>query len=124
MKGTPFDFFVQFHLTEKCNLACRHCYQSGVVSEMNYEEICGAISSIRTTVEDWAVDYNMDISPSLHFTGGEPLLRDDLFAVLGYAFGCGFSVSLMSNGTLIGRLGAQRLKKAQVADVQISLDGL
>ena len=124
MKGTPFDFFVQFHLTEKCNLACRHCYQSGAVPEMNYQEICGAISSIRTTVEGWAVDYNMNMSPSLHFTGGEPLLRDDLFAVLGYAFGCGFSISLMSNGTLIGPRGAQQLKKAQVADVQISLDGL
>ncbi len=75
MKGNPFDFFVQFHLTERCNLACRHCYQSGIVSEMNYEEVCGAIADAKTTIEGWARDYEMDVSPSLHFTGGEPLLQ-------------------------------------------------
>ena len=124
MKGTPFDFFVQFHLTERCNLACRHCYQSGPVSEMNYEEVCGAVADVKTAIEGWAKDYEMDVSPSLHFTGGEPLLRQDLFSILRYAWGCGFSISLMSNGTMIDRLVAEQLKAAEVADVQISLDGL
>jgi radical SAM protein with 4Fe4S-binding SPASM domain len=124
MKGTPFDFFVQFHLTERCNLACRHCYQSGPVSETNYEEVCGAIADVKTAIEGWARDYEMDVSPSLHFTGGEPLLRENLFPILRYARGCGFSISLMSNGTMIDRSIAEQLKAAEVADVQISLDGL
>ena len=124
MKGTPFDFFVQLHLTERCNLACRHCYQSGPVPEMNYEEVCGAIAEAKTAVEDWAKDYEMDVSPSLHFTGGEPLLRQDLFSILRYAWGCGFSISLMSNGTMIDRAIAEQLKAVGVADVQISLDGM
>ncbi|OGO03323.1 MAG: hypothetical protein A2Y72_07525 [Chloroflexi bacterium RBG_13_53_26] len=124
MKGTPFDFFVQFHLTERCNLSCRHCYQSASVSEMKYEEICGAITELKQTIAGWAIDYDVDISPSLHFTGGEPLLRQDLFEVLGFARGCGFSISLMSNGTLIDKAMARRLREVQVADVQISLDGL
>ncbi len=124
MRGTPFDFFVQFHLTERCNLACRHCYQSEPVSEMNYEEVCGAIADVKTAIEGWAKDYEMDVSPSLHFTGGEPLLREDLLAVLRYAWGCGFSTSLMSNGTMLDRSIAGQLKAAEVADVQISLDGL
>jgi radical SAM protein with 4Fe4S-binding SPASM domain len=124
MKGTPFDFFVQFHLTERCNLACRHCYQSGPVSEMNYEEICGAIADVKTAIEGWANDYAMDVSPSLHFTGGEPLLRGDLFPILRYAWGCGFSTSLMSNGTLIDAVTAKQLRRAQVRDIQVSLDGL
>ncbi len=124
MKGTPFDFFVQFHLTERCNLACRHCYQAGPVSEMDYEEICGAIADVKTAIEGWAKDYEMVVSPSLHFTGGEPLLRKDLFPILRYASGCGFSLSLMSNGTMIDRAVAEQLKAAEVADVQISLDGL
>jgi AdoMet-dependent heme synthase len=124
MKGTPFDFFVQFHLTERCNLACRHCYQSGQVSEMNYEEICGIIADAKTAIEGWANDYGMDVSPSLHFTGGEPLLRGDLFPILRYAWGCGFSTSLMSNGTLIDAVTAKHLRRAQVRDIQVSLDGL
>lgn len=124
MKGTPFDFFVQFHLTERCNLACRHCYQSGLVPEMNGEEVCGAIANVKAAIEGWARDYEMDVSPSLHFTGGEPLLREDLLAILGYARGAGFSTSLMSNGTLIDGATAKQLKMAQLRDIQISLDGL
>jgi radical SAM protein with 4Fe4S-binding SPASM domain len=124
MRGTPFDFFVQFHLTERCNLSCRHCYQSKTVSEMNYEEVCGAITNVKTAIEGWASDHGMDVSPSLHFTGGEPLLRHDLFPILRFASNCGFSSSLMSNGTLIDRAIAGQLKAAGLADVQISLDGM
>ena len=124
MLGTPFEFFVQLHLTESCNLCCRHCYQSEPVTEMNYQELCGVMAEIKRTVEGWAVDYDMDVSPSLHFTGGEPLLRSDLFSLLSYAWGCGFSVSVMSNGTLIDSEVAKRMRDIQVADVQVSLDGL
>jgi radical SAM protein with 4Fe4S-binding SPASM domain len=124
MKGSPHRFFFQFHLTERCNLSCQHCYQSAPVSEMSCEEVCRAISELGTTVEGWAIDHDIDISPSFHFTGGEPLLRRDLFAILGYARACGFSVCLMSNGTLIDEGMALRIREANVADVQISLDGL
>jgi radical SAM protein with 4Fe4S-binding SPASM domain len=124
MRGTPYDFFVQFHLTERCNLRCRHCYQSRPVPEMSYEEICEAIDNVKSTIEGWAIDYEMEISPSLHFTGGEPFLRKDLFAILDYARESGFATSLMSNGTLIDNSLARRIKEAQVVDVQISLDGL
>jgi len=91
---------------------------------MNYEEVCGAIAEVKTAIEGWAKDYEMDVSPSLHFTGGEPLLRADLFPILRYAWGCGFSVSVMSNGTLIDRSIAEQLKASEVADVLISLDGM
>ncbi|MDM7999492.1 MAG: radical SAM protein [Dehalococcoidia bacterium] len=124
MKGTPFDFFVQFHLTERCNLACRHCYQTGAVSEMSYEEICGALTEVQAAIEGWATDYSLDVSPSLHFTGGEPLLRGDLLPILRHGRACGFTTSLMSNGTLIDAFTARQLRRAKVRDVQISLDGV
>jgi radical SAM protein with 4Fe4S-binding SPASM domain len=124
MKGTPYDFFVQWHLTERCNLRCRHCYQSGAVSEMSYQEICGAIDNVRSAFKSWVTEYDMQMSPSFHFTGGEPLLRKDLFEILGYVRDRGFSVSLMSNGTLIDSDMARRIREAGVSDVQISLDGL
>jgi radical SAM protein with 4Fe4S-binding SPASM domain len=91
---------------------------------MTHEEVCGAIADVKTAIEGWAKDYEMDVSPSLHFTGGEPLLRGDLFSVLRYAWGCGFSTSLMSNGTLIDAPTAKQLRRAHVRDIQISLDGL
>ncbi len=124
MKGTPYDFFVQWHLTERCNLMCRHCYQSGAVPEMRYDEVCRAIDNVKDAIEGWVTDYEMQMSPSLHFTGGEPILRKDLFLIMNYGRERGYSISLMSNGTLIDSAMARRIKEAQVNDVQISLDGL
>lgn len=124
MKSTPYDFFVQWHLTERCNLRCRHCYQLGAVSELRYDEICRAIDNVKSAIEGWATEYKMQMSPSLHFTGGEPLLRKDLFLIMSYAHDRGFSTSLMSNGTLIDAGTAEHIAKAKVDDVQISLDGL
>jgi radical SAM protein with 4Fe4S-binding SPASM domain len=94
------------------------------MAEMGTEEIYHAIDQIKNTVESWVTEYNMDISPSFHFTGGEPLLRVDLFAILNYAKHCGFSTSLLSNGTLITDSVARQLKQAELQDIQISLDGL
>lgn len=124
MKATPFDFFVQFHLTERCNLACRHCYQSGPQPEMSAGEAMQVVADIKTGIDGWAGDYDLDISPSLHFTGGEPLLRHDLFAILGHARQLGFSTSLMTNGTLLDAAAARQIRMAGVKDVQVSLDGL
>jgi radical SAM protein with 4Fe4S-binding SPASM domain len=94
------------------------------MSEMNTEEIYQAIDDIKNTVKSWVTEYDMEISPSFHFTGGEPILHSDLFAILNYARHCGFTTSLLSNGTLITESVAQQLKQAEVQDVQISLDGL
>jgi radical SAM protein with 4Fe4S-binding SPASM domain len=124
MNRISYGFFVQWHVTERCNLKCRHCYQSGVVPEMSYEEICRALDEVSTAIRGWAMDYGMDISPSLNVTGGEPLLRQDLFDILDHARHSSFPVSLMSNGTLVDTDMARRIEEAGVVDVQVSLEGL
>ncbi|MDD4859899.1 MAG: radical SAM protein [Dehalococcoidales bacterium] len=124
MLGTPYDFFIQMHLTERCNLHCRHCYQTRKVPEMSLEEVTQAIENIKKATDSWVTEYAMEMSPSFHFTGGEPFFRDDLFAILETARERGFATALMSNGTLITPEIAQRLKKEQVSDVQVSLEGM
>ncbi|MBI2851511.1 MAG: radical SAM protein [Chloroflexi bacterium] len=124
MLGIPFSFFVQWHLTERCNLKCLHCYQKAAVDEMGFEEICQAIGDIKDTVEGWGREYEVQISPSLHFTGGEPVVRREIFDILAHARALGFSLSLMSNGTLITGDIAHRIKESGVSDVQVSLEGL
>jgi radical SAM protein with 4Fe4S-binding SPASM domain len=124
MQATPYSFFVQWHLTERCNLRCRHCYQVGTVPEMSWAEIRQAMENIKGAIESWVTEWAMEMSPSFHFTGGEPVLREDLFDVLDHARYCGFSTALMSNGTLINADIARRIGESQVSDVQISLDGL
>jgi radical SAM protein with 4Fe4S-binding SPASM domain len=94
------------------------------MQDMSSYEIIRAIDSIRDTFDSWVTEYDMEMSPSFHFTGGEPFLRKDLFAILDYVRKCGFSTSLMSNGTLIDDDMARRIREAGVSDVQISLDGL
>ena len=90
---------------------------------MSKEEIYRAINNVQATIKSWVKEYDLDISPGFHFTGGEPILRSDLPYILDYARQCGFSTSILSNGTLISADVAGRLRKAGVRDVQVSLDG-
>ncbi len=81
--NSRFDFFVQMHLTERCNLRCKHCYQTGKnVDEMSLSEVKKAIGEIAGTLNAWKKTYDIDFSPSFNVTGGEPFLRSDLFEIL------------------------------------------
>lgn len=91
---------------------------------MTYAEICEAMDNVAEAIKSWATEYRMEMSPSFHFTGGEPLIRQDVLSILNYAFNKGLSTSLMTNGTLVTSDVARKLREAQVHDVQISLDGL
>ncbi len=118
------DFFVQLHVTQRCNLQCRHCYQAGKCAEMSGGEVFRAIDNVNGALKGWASDHQVEVSPSLHLTGGEPLLRKDIFDVVGYASEAGFSVSLLSNGVLVDEKAARRIKESGVSDVQVSLEGI
>ncbi|MBI2957737.1 MAG: radical SAM protein, partial [Chloroflexi bacterium] len=118
------DFFVQLHVTQRCNLRCRHCYQAGACEEMSAGEVFRAIDNVHGALEGWASDHDVETSPSLHLTGGEPLLRQDLFDIVAYARDKGFSVSMMSNGVLVDPAIALRIREAGIEDVQVSMEGL
>ena len=123
--AAKYDFFIQWHLTERCNLRCRHCYQTGgsAGAELTLTEIKHVISEISEAIGDWAEDYNMDFSPSFNLTGGEPLLRDDLFHIIDATRERGFDIFLLTNGTLITAQIAKALANAGVKAVQVSLEG-
>ncbi|MDA8085761.1 MAG: radical SAM protein [Nitrospiraceae bacterium] len=121
-----YDFFIQWHLTERCNLRCRHCYQmkqapAGV--DLSLEEVRRVIAEISDTLESWARNYQMDFSPSFNITGGEPFLRADLFDILSEARTQGFDVYLLTNGTIINMQRARALAAAGVRGVQVSVEG-
>jgi len=124
MEDTSYPFFLQWHLTEKCNLRCRHCYQQSPSGEMACEDVRQVIGDIAVAIENWALHYEIEVAPSIHFTGGEPFLRNDLFDILHLARLRGFTTSLLSNGTLITGDIAQKIREAEVEDVQVSLDGM
>ena len=96
------DFFLQWHLTERCNMACSHCYQSGRRGgEMGLPAIRRTAAEVSEMVEDWAQRYAIAFAPSFNITGGEPFLREDLFEILALLAPLGWQTYLLTNGTLI-----------------------
>jgi AdoMet-dependent heme synthase len=118
------DFLIQWHLTERCNLRCSHCYQTGEKKdEMSLPEIKKVIAELCEMFRIWSDNYEIDISPSFNITGGEPLLRRNLYQILEKIGGEGFEIYLLSNGTLIDRKKARLLADSGVKGVQISIEG-
>ena len=122
---TSLEFFVQLHLTARCNLRCRHCYQGQEgAGELSLEEIRSLVDEVCQTLQEWEHDYGIALSPAVSLTGGEPLLRDDLFDVVAAFRGAGFAVAVLTNGTLVGAAEARRFAEMGVRAVQVSIDGL
>ncbi len=108
---------VVWNCTKACNLACRHCYASATTQaasgEMTTEEAKSFIDDL--------VDFSV---PVLLFSGGEPLLRPDIFQLLAYGQERGLRMVISTNGTLIDGGVAAKIKALGVSYVGISLDGL
>ena len=118
------DFFIQWHLTERCNLKCTHCYQTGSsTGELSLSEIVDVIEETDEMLKAWAGSYNMAFSPSFNITGGEPFLRNDLFDILSEVAVREFGIYLLTNGSLVDDGKAERLSQLGVKGVQISIEG-
>jgi MoaA/NifB/PqqE/SkfB family radical SAM enzyme len=118
------DFFVQLHLTERCNLRCTHCYQSGGrTAELNRAEISDLLSELTDMLQAWTEAYGIEFSSSLNVTGGEPFLRSGLVDILDEMNDRNLDVYLLTNGTLIDREKAAALAALAVKGVQVSIEG-
>jgi len=108
---------VVWNVGRRCNLRCIHCY-----SQSNDQVYPDEL----TTEEGFALidDLAQFGSPVLLFSGGEPLMRPDLFELIAHARSKGMRAVLSTNGTLITREIAQKLKDFDLSYVGISLDGL
>ena len=108
-----------FELTLKCNEACFHCGSNCGAARPD-----GLPAEVYKSVLD-EVKENFDISPMmLCITGGEPLLREDFFDILGYAHEQGYTWVMTSNATLITAEKARRLYETGMATISVSIDGL
>ena len=120
----PFDFFIQWHLTERCNLWCKHCYQGERSSEeMSLQEAKEVVSEVSAMLQEWSKAYGVAFSPSFNITGGEPLLRRDLFDILGEIKRSGFEIFLLPKGTLVDSGRSRLLAVRGIKGVQVSFVG-
>ncbi|MCB1086706.1 MAG: radical SAM protein [Verrucomicrobiae bacterium] len=106
---------VVWNLTRTCNLKCQHCY-----TDSENRRYSGELTTeqCKTVLDDLAA-FKV---PAVLFSGGEPLARPDVLELAAYARGKGLHVVLSTNGTLIDRETALKLKELQFAYVGISLD--
>ena len=119
-----FEFFIQWHLTERCNLHCRHCYQEGKnLQEMSANEVKREIDGATQMFQAWELEHGIRVSPSIHFTGGEPSLYKGLWGVISYSREKGYRVAMMTNGTRIKREDALMASRFKLFDIQVSIEG-
>jgi heme b synthase len=103
--------------TAGCNLRCIHCRRIDVSDKLVPEDLTTAESK-------QLIDQIMAFSnPILILSGGEPLIRPDIFEIAEYAVAKGLRVALATNGTLIDGPMAQRIVEAGIRRVAVSLDG-
>jgi radical SAM protein with 4Fe4S-binding SPASM domain len=122
--NNPLEFFIQLHLTERCNLTCTHCYQSGKSSdELSLAEIRSVIGEVADMLGEWSAAYDVTFSSSFNITGGEPFLRQDIFPVLEELAEKRIDAYLLSNGILINKDKAEVLSRLGVKGVQVSIEG-
>ncbi len=111
---------VFWETTLRCNLKCAHCGSSCGPEVPKKEEL--STGEIKNVFKSIAEDYDPK-RIMIAVTGGEPLLRRDVFDVMGYASGLGFSWGLVTNGTLIDERIVHEMKKAGMLTVSVSIDG-
>jgi radical SAM protein with 4Fe4S-binding SPASM domain len=102
---------VQFDLTYRCNERCVHCY----LDHDDHGELTTA--EVKSVLDQLAAAGTLFVI----FSGGELLLRKDLFELLGYARALGFDIKLKSNAILIGEAEADRIRDLGVRSVQVSV---
>lgn len=112
--------YLFWECTLNCNFFCEHCGSSAGrkihKDELTTEEIKAAFKDVADNFDPRNI--------TIAVTGGEPLLRQDLFEVMKYATDLGFGWGMVSNGYLLTKEVAQKLKAAGMKTVVISIDEL
>ncbi len=106
---------ISWNITLRCPLKCSHCYVDAGEQEadgvLSTEEAFAVIDQIRATG-----------TPVVVLSGGEPLLREDVYAIAQYGTKKGLQMVMGTSGYLIDQETAKNLKKAGILAVAISLD--
>ncbi len=108
---------VIWNLVRRCNLTCKHCYTTSADRDFPGELGTSEVLDVMQDLKTFGV-------PVLILSGGEPLLRPDIFEITARAKELGFYVALSSNGTLIDDANIAQIAAADYDYVGISIDGI
>jgi len=115
-------FYIQWHITNFCNLRCRHCYQEDFSdeSDLPFSGLVQIADNFLRAVAGW------DRQACIHLTGGEPLLQPHLFPLLKYLdqHPVVAELGIITNGLLLDAPTMDRLSVfPRLRKLKISLDG-
>jgi len=115
-------FYIQWHITNFCNLRCRHCYQEdfSMSKDLDWRGFEKISNNFLSTIKEW------DKTACIHLTGGEPLLKKELFLILDSLnrHPTVSELGIISNGLLFDQEVIKRLSPfSKLTKIKISLDG-
>jgi MoaA/NifB/PqqE/SkfB family radical SAM enzyme len=114
-------FYIQWHITNYCNLHCRHCYQDDFSKDkdLDWAGLEKISDTILRTMEAW------DRRACIHVTGGEPLLKPEIFQLLEYLDQSRWvdDLRLITNGLCFNRQFSKALAIPKLGKMKISLTG-
>ncbi|MBI2927398.1 MAG: radical SAM protein [Verrucomicrobia bacterium] len=123
----PRSLLLQWHVTERCNLRCAHCYQESYCSpELSLDELLGILAQFEELLVSWRQRNGArGTRGHITITGGEPFVRRDFLDLL-EVFAARrerFSFAILTNGHFIDAPMARRLRTLGPSFVQVSLEG-
>jgi radical SAM protein with 4Fe4S-binding SPASM domain len=115
-------FFIQWHITNFCNLRCQHCYQEDFskAKDLDWSGLKRISDNILTTVQGW------NKAASIHLTGGEPLLKPEIFLLMEELDRKPIvkELGIITNGLCIDNNMIKKLSSfPKLKKIKISLDG-
>lgn len=114
------DFHIQWHINKTCNLRCLHCYQDNFTgeTELSLDNLIKIAQNIFETMKRWRSYLYLSL------TGGEPLIKKELWDLIEYLKKSQrlLSLSIITNGTLIDRY-IDKILHSNIKKIFISLDG-
>ena len=116
------EFYIQWHITERCNLRCSHCYQEeyNEKSELSLLDLYKIADQITMALKKWKMKGRIAL------TGGEPFLKGELFPLMEYLEQNEntWRIGILTNGIIIDKKIVDKLKTfKKLYYIQISLDG-
>lgn len=124
--GLPGHLLLQWHVTERCNLRCAHCYQEGLPQpELDWEGLLEVLEQFGALLA--ALARRRGRAPTAHITltGGEPFVREDFPRLLRavHAERARWSFAVLTNGTLLDEATVALLSELGAGFVQVSIEG-
>jgi len=114
--GVPPLRLIAWEVTRSCNLACKHCRAAAQLEPYPGEFDTAKAKALIDTFPQTG-------NPIIIFTGGEPLLRPDIFELVRHANGLGLRCVMAPNGTLVDEVAAANIKASGIQRCSISIDG-